>query len=231
MSVPRVGHALYRASRRAFPLDISYLLWAHRVDVGPVTHPPGVTYKLLTAADMQTLTDREKLEVEHSTVADCLQHGYKAVAAIADGQIASIAFFAEHSVVPHHNRAGSKFNGIGIALPPGTLYLFKAFTLPQHRGRGLNSAVIRFAMSTLCDGEATSVVATTDILNLAFQHCAEKLGFKRCGISVELSLFGRHAYRLPHAIAAETGLPTTRDDGAISMHATNQPTRPSLVIA
>jgi GNAT superfamily N-acetyltransferase len=66
-----------------------------------------------------------------------------------------------------------------IRLPdvPGRVFFYNAFTLQEHRGRGLFTSLLRAMRSALSHEGATEFVADVDVRNGASARALEKAGF------------------------------------------------------
>lgn len=101
--------------------------------------------------------------------------GSRCFGAFADGRPVSYAF---HASVPTNVDSGFRFR-----FPEGWVYHFKAFTLPQWRGRRLHASLVRAALASLAtnpgfSGLVTLVVATNYPSLTSFMRIGFKPAFR-----------------------------------------------------
>jgi hypothetical protein len=82
--------------------------------------------------------------------------------------------------------------GVAVTFPSEWIYLYKAFTLPEYRGRRLHSHLTALR---LADGAARNTVgalACVEIDNLASSRSCMRLGASRVGTLAALRICGRY---------------------------------------
>jgi len=190
---------LYRWTGRIVPIDITRVLVLHtRTTRSTMAWSPD--FQCLSAEQTQQLAKDPANELNARLADDLLNANIRCVAAFDNAQLAGYSLFAANCVEPRHNTGGSNFHGIGIHLPLGVRFLFKAYVLPAYRGQGLQAAIVQAAFDKLDDDSWHSLVTTTEWTNQAYLRSIEKIGFKRCATAAEWVVAGRHHYKLPATI-------------------------------
>jgi RimJ/RimL family protein N-acetyltransferase len=98
------------------------------------------------------------------------------------GELASVAFYAEHSVFE---------NEVVVPLRPSEAGLVELITLPEHRGKGMAPLVISYASAAMFERGFSPLVSWLWWTNSASQRAFEKAGWRFIGMSVQLYPFGR----------------------------------------
>lgn len=196
---------LYRALGRVLPCDVTVVL---RLDVsrlrrplGPPSDTPSPTVALLDAADVRARAAAGVAGFADALPRDASVTTLRCAAALDGERAIAHVWFATDDVPAALNSGGERFAGIGLRLPAGTLYLFKAHVDPAWRGRALGAMLVGEAVRRLADDGVRHVVTTTDFTNEAFRRSAASLGFERCDWAAEIVLGSAHRFRLPRPLA------------------------------
>ncbi len=176
----RIG---YRLLQRVVTLDVTHLMLLQQQDTACSAQEiePRANFRLLTPADVRHHC-WDRLNDLEPGLAPRLSSGLDyCMAAIVDGRLASYAWYAIGSIEAEHNRGGSPHSGTALAFPPAFAFLYRGFTHPQFRGRGLYAAVHAAALEALAPHGVNALLATADWTNLpALRSCA-RIGFRSLG--------------------------------------------------
>ena len=190
--------AVYRRFGRVVPCDVARV---YRLETGGVRAPradaSGFEFRFLSADEMQRFSGVAETAMTADAAELVADGAATCFAALKDGELAAYACFGMGEVEAEHNRGGGRLAGIGLQLDEQARFLFKAFAVPRFRGHALMSWVIFHACQVLQTLGVREIVTTTDWTNRAFQISAERCGFRLCGHTAEMKLFGRHFYRYP----------------------------------
>ena len=166
---------------------------------------PGLELRELDATALARLAAVGALGLETGLL-DAARTGRVRCFAALDGGARVVAhdFLATGEVPARWNAGGRRFRGIGLDLAPGLAYLFKAWTAPALRGRGVHGALLGHALGALDAEGVEAVVTTADWTNDASLAGFARAGFERRGLAAELVL-GGHRWRVPAPFEAVPG--------------------------
>ncbi len=188
----------YRLLNRIIPSDITQVLL---LDLSAVQAPSSsveeYSFDFITADELIRFSALEGAELKPEMAELIRSREAVCFAATVDGELAAYTWFAGGTVDAQHNCGGSQFRGIGLSLPDNMMYLFKAFVLPEHRGKSLNRWIYVRAGESFAKQDYHFIITTTDWTNLAFQRSAINGGFQRLALEGEFVVGKRHCYRLP----------------------------------
>jgi hypothetical protein len=102
------------------------------------------------------------------------------VAAFQGDQIVSFLWVADEAVDGGDNYSRSEHLGTSITMPDGTVFLYNAWTSPEHRGKRLIAALLRWTLEHRVCG-ARSCLTMIDWTNERSIRAFEYLGMKRLG--------------------------------------------------
>lgn len=184
-------HALGRALARVAALDVTRVL-VRRPGAGDPVRTAPVACREIGADELAPFG-------ASADVVEGMAAGrVRCFAAFDDeGGLIGHDFAATGNVPAGWNSGGADFGGIGIELPPGTAYLFKAWVAPRWRGRGVHGAVLRHAVGVLDAEGCKAIVTTTNWTNAAALAGFARAGFERRGLAAEAVVGGRRAFRVP----------------------------------
>ncbi len=187
----------YRGFGRIFPCDITRLLI---LDIATIPHleiENTVQIRTVNSAELAKLAKHSANDISARLIADMQQCGFACIAAFEDNTLLGYNLYAEGAVPACHNSGGRQFAGIALQLPPDTHYLFKAFVLPQYRGRRLLSQLIYQSCVLLQAQGAHTIVTTTDWTNTSAVNAMQRAGFNIVGLAGELVVAGKSFFYLP----------------------------------
>ncbi|MGI9456895.1 MAG: GNAT family N-acetyltransferase [Aeoliella sp.] len=181
--IPPLARVLYRLLTRVFTLDVTWLMVLDRELANTASSgcQADVTCRLLTPRDVEiysVLTDSE-LTPE---IANRLRGGIDfCVGVFVAGELASYAWFALESIEAEQNRGAHPASGVGFTFPSHMAFMYKGYTLPDFRGRGLYRELPRAAFELLSSHGVTAILSTADWSNAAALASCTRLGFHPIG--------------------------------------------------
>ncbi len=173
----------YRVARRLCRLQIGHVLTLELADLSP-TPPPltGLEYRWLAADEVRVFAVDPANDLDPSLAAR-LENGRNYCLAAFDGaRLANYSWYALESIEAEHSL------GIGLALPTGTVYLYKAYTHPDFRGRSVYHAALQHAAQFFAQRGISRLIALVEFGNWASVRSHEKLGCRHAGKTLK---FGR----------------------------------------
>jgi len=202
-TVPRL---IYRVLRRAVTLDIAWLMMLERGRVPPPreTHQ-GHAASLLTTHDVELLAENAENDLPAELASRLTDSRNFCVGLFVDGELASYAWFALDSIEAEHNRGANPATGVGFTFPPNVAFMYKGFTVPRFRGRGLYGTIPQHALELLSEHGVTSILSTADWSNSAALSSCERIGFFPIGRVWVLGL-NRFVLRGKPTAAAKLGI-------------------------
>jgi GNAT superfamily N-acetyltransferase len=166
----------YRVARRLTKIEIGQVL---RLDLSSVVSQPLPTleleYRFLNCDDVRAAATDPRLELDTS-IAERLKSGRDfCFAAFHGDRLANYSWFALDSIEPEHSF------GAGLRLSPDAVYLYKAYTVPDFRGRQIHGAALSRAAEHFRQRGLTQMIAIVDFANSASLRSHTKLGFCPAG--------------------------------------------------
>jgi len=178
----------YRVAQCVMTLDVSRLVWLD----GSKAHfkkptDSGLDFRFLTPEEIRAFSvDPENLLDE--SLADRLKKGqhycFAALSTELSGEqrLAAYAWFSLHSVEAKCNQGKQKNTGVDLSYPDHVAFMYKGFTHPAFRGRGLYGMVNGLAIQGLADQGITHLLSTMDWTNVAARRSCRRLGFSELGL-------------------------------------------------
>ena len=96
-------------------------------------------------------------------------------AAFHGDRLVNYSWFALDAIEPEHSF------GAGLKLPRDAVYLYKAYTVPDYRGRQIHGAALSRAVEHFCQCGAARMIAIVDFANRASLRSHMRLGFRPAG--------------------------------------------------
>ncbi len=175
MAAPQHG-VLYRAPRRVLEIvyrcaqhlgtcDATRLLWLDAARCRPPAAAAGYTFRFLSAVDVLAFAGDPANRLD-SSFADRLRCGQdRCFAALHGDKLAAYFFLAAGSIEAYHNRGRGSRSGTALSYGPQIAFAYNAFTLPEHRGRGLYPACMARALEQSAALGVTQLLTTTEWTN------------------------------------------------------------------
>ena len=140
---------LYRAAQHAITCDISRLMVLERAEMREIAVDSEARYRFLSPSDVETFADDPANEL--SSEFSCrLTAGYdRCYAALVRGHLAAYIWLASGSIEAEHNRGRTAASGVAISFPADAVFVYKAYTRSEFRGRRLYAALLQGAMQEL----------------------------------------------------------------------------------
>jgi len=181
--------ALYQLAQCCMTLDVSRLVWldGSKARFKEPTDDPCLTFRFLTPEDVREFS-ADPTNLLDEAFADRLETGqhfcFAAISAKQTGErrLAAYAWFAPHRVDAECNQGKHKNTGVDFSYPNHVVFMYKGFTHPEFRGRGLYGMVNGLAMRSLSDRGITHILSTMDWTNMAARRSCLRLGFSELGL-------------------------------------------------
>lgn len=183
----RVLGRLYRATQRFMTCDVSRLMVLERAAMREIAVDPEARFRFLSPYDVESFADDlgNELTSEFSCrLAAGLDRCY---AALIRGRLAGYIWLASGSIEAEHNRGRTAASGVPLSFPANAVFVYKAFTREEYRGRRLYASLLAGAMRELSADGVMRLITTADWTNAAAVAACRRLGFQ------ELGKIGRYA--------------------------------------
>ena len=124
---------------RAFSLTGVHLwqVFARRLGAGQSREPSGVELRFAPADELRSQWSDPELEFTEAKARDAFARGEMCVGAFDGPRLVAYAWYAVEPA-PHSN-------GLWMDFDRRVVYIYRAFVAPRYRGRGIASALFRFA--------------------------------------------------------------------------------------
>ena len=226
---------LYRLVSRLTPLDITRVLLLDLISVEPVdaeVQQTRLRCSALSAAQLEKWVPDDSNDLNQQAASSIDDDATVCVGAFINENLAGYIFFCRSPVEPEKNSGGSKFTGIGLEFPLQVRYLYKAFVLPEYRGKGVANSILHSAINRFKADGVTHIVTTTDWTNSSFLQAVSKVGFVHTGVAAEWVVGSWHGYRIPVAVnirsnRAQKNLPGNPASQQIHLLKPSKPTQSS----
>ena len=129
----------------------------------------------------------DRLELS-SNLADRLENGSYCYGLAAGDQLICYAWFATREIEPEHNSGCDPRTGIGLKLNPDTSFVYKGYTHPDYRSRGLITRALCFALDDLAKQGVDEIRLHHRLDELAGRTRAVPHGLPKGGPYHDLSL-------------------------------------------
>jgi len=175
--------AVYRLAQCFATLDVSRLVWLEG-STARFQEPtdPCLAFRFLTPEEVRKFSADATNELGES-FADRLEEGrHLCFAALSGDQLAAYAWFAPHRIDAESNQGRHKNTGVNFWYPDHVVFMYKGFTHPEFRGRGLYGMVNGLAIRSLTNRGITHILSTMDWTNIAARRSCNRLGFAELGL-------------------------------------------------
>lgn len=167
-----MARALSAAANRLFGLRLfSVLAW--NLDELRETAAASPGARVLHADELEAASREPELDLNADFVASALAHGHVCVGAEQGGQLASYCWLSGAETY--------MLDGLSLVPPARSRYVYKAFTSPRHRGRGLLGSCLEHAGRTTREQGGASLVTVVERWNRRSIRAFEARGFRRAG--------------------------------------------------
>ncbi len=202
-------HFLYRGIRRLRILDVTQLLHMSEGECQDQPRPDGYEIRSIQADELNDLIQSKRVS-EQVGNAQALKDGRHAVvAAFHEDRAISFVWFANQTVEAADNFSRAAHLGTSIDMPDGTVFVYNAWTDPDHRGKRLIGSMMAYALRHRVLG-AWSLLTSIDWTNQNSIRAFKFIGMQPLGTVVrfgrgplQVSLTPAEAQRLGLRIAAD----------------------------
>lgn len=166
----------YRVARRLTRIEYAHVLGLDLASLCPPRLPPlDLEYRFLGCDEVRAAAGDPNLDLD-AAMAPRLQSARDfCFAAFHNGRPVNYAWYALESVEAEHSF------GAGLTLPPNTVYMYKAYTVPEHRGRQIHGAALSRAAECFRQRGIGRMIAIVEFGNRASLRSHQKLGFRPAG--------------------------------------------------
>ncbi|MFC1758933.1 GNAT family N-acetyltransferase [Planctomycetota bacterium] len=193
-----IKFSMYRVGQRLIVLDIQHLM---RLSCADISESAGesLIIQRLCRRQLQAIVHENENDLNPTTVDRIDQADNYCFGAIMDGEIAGYAWFATKSIPAEHNRGNHSASGVGLEFPRNVAFMYKAFVMPEFRGRGVYRDIIVGAATELreCNG-VEDLICTTDWTNYSALHSCIRSGFATVGVICRFGLPKKMFTSFPH---------------------------------
>ncbi|NOY28754.1 MAG: hypothetical protein GXP28_00840 [Planctomycetes bacterium] len=182
-----------------------------------------MTFRFLTPEEVQEFSADPSNLLDES-FADRLEGGqHFCFAALSSSpskgrRLAAYAWFAPHRVDAECNQGRHKNTGVNFSYPDHVVFMYKGFTHPDFRGRGLYGMVNGLAIRAFSDRGITHILSTMDWTNVSARRSCCRLGFSELGLVVRWG-WGRWMHTHAPRIASSLGIQAGRNSSTARMGA------------
>lgn len=178
---------LYRATQHAITCDVTRLMLLERAEMREIAVDAEAQYRFLSPGDVEAFADDPANELSSEFSCRLAAGHDRCYAAIIRGRLAAYIWLATGSIEAEHNRGRTAASGVPISFPPDAVFVYKAFTRTEFRGRRLYAALLAGAMQELASEGIARMITTADWTNEPAAAACRRLGFR------ELGKIGRYA--------------------------------------
>jgi CelD/BcsL family acetyltransferase involved in cellulose biosynthesis/ribosomal protein S18 acetylase RimI-like enzyme len=166
----------YRLIRRSCRLTIAHVLRLDVTELAPQLRlPPDFECRWLTADEVRAFASDAANDLEDS-LADRVNDGRNfCFGVLCNRRLVNYCWYSLGAISKEHSF------GAGLALPTDTLFLYKAFTDPDFRGRHFHPSAVSRVVHEFAKRGISRVVALVENDNWPSLHSHAKLGFRRVG--------------------------------------------------
>jgi RimJ/RimL family protein N-acetyltransferase len=178
------GHAALRAANSVAPVRVlRVLLLGMRSRVRQLA-PRGYRVEPLGADALVTaVRERTDLDMDHRFVAAALARGDRCFGTLSGDTVTSYAWYS--------TRATPIGDGLWLEFAEEHAYMYKAFTVPEHRGRRLHGAGVSRALALYAASGYRGLVCYIDADNFASLRAHRRIGFRDIGTIVHVAVGDR----------------------------------------
>lgn len=195
-----ISRCSYRLAQRFMVLDVTELLVLERDRLSAsVEVDSEATFQFLTADEVRRFAFNPSNDLDPALASRLVLGKDACFGALVGDRLAAYAWLAFGSIEAAHNRGSDIRSGVALSFPDHMAFVYKAFTHPDFRGRGLYAQLGRLALLELSDRGITALVATADWTNRAALASCYRIGYQSLGKICRLGLGGLLFTRSPRA--------------------------------
>jgi GNAT superfamily N-acetyltransferase len=166
----------YRVARRFVTVQVAHVL---RLDLATVQLPDEpmleLDYRFIGSSDVRNAAIDPCHDLDASLAARLASGRDLCFAAFHGERLANYSWFAVESVEPEHSF------GADLHLPPDTVYLYKAYTVPSYRGQRIHGAALYRAAEFFRRCGHAQMIGIVEFANWASLRSHARLGFRPVG--------------------------------------------------
>lgn len=178
-------HATIAAVGRVVPLRVLRCL---ALDArSPILDPEGGGYAfgfIPRHALLEAIRRSAGEEMSEAFVDHALARGHRCFGATRGGEVASFAWYATDPTPVDE--------GLEVSFAPDLLYMYKAYTAPQHRGRRLHAACVTRALDAYARAGVRAMLCYVEAQNFRSLRAHRAAGYAEFGRIVTVELEGRY---------------------------------------
>jgi ribosomal protein S18 acetylase RimI-like enzyme len=164
---------LIRAVNRIAFCKVLKVLKADCVDPRFFKLGPEYRAQFLTRSQTIELLDEPEFEVSESFLESAWQKGDECFGIFLGATLVSFGWYSI--------RTTETSDDLTISVPPGHVYIYKAYTSEKHRGRRLNAIGITLAMNTYLGNGYRAILSYVESNNFSSLNSFGRIGFHEIG--------------------------------------------------
>jgi hypothetical protein len=174
-----------RASMRVAETTVMSVLWLEPQSLPRLTHPPGLMVRRLTTQEISYAECDPTFDLEPAFTEDALAKGDVCIGVFFDDELASYGWYASTPTkLTPDITVSCRF--------ADTRYMYKGFTHPKHRGRGLYTRGLLRAAPLLPNADDVRFIFSfVNRRNLASLAAARSAGYVESGVLATCHRFGQ----------------------------------------
>jgi predicted GNAT family acetyltransferase len=216
----RVASLFYSVVRRLQVIDVTQLMHlaaddSDKVGVAESMSSSGYSIRTVQEDELTLLLEENRVDKAVGDPNSLRDPRRVLVAAFYGEQVVSFLWIADEAVDSRDNYSRSEHLGTSIGMPDGTVFLYNAWTMPEHRGKRLIAALLRWTTQHRVCG-ARSCLTMIDWTNQSSIRAFEYLGMKRLGWVIRLGR-GKLQFSIVPSKAKAFGLQVAQEAPGIKL--------------
>jgi RimJ/RimL family protein N-acetyltransferase len=138
--------------------------------------PPSIEWRSLTPDELLRAAADQRHDLDEAFVDDAMARGDECFGFVREGELVYYEFFSTKPTAIDES--------LWVQVQVGTVYAYKAFTLPSHRGRHLHADAATHAMRLFAARGALAMVSYIASNNFASIRAHIRAGFRQIGTAL-----------------------------------------------
>lgn len=178
---PKLIDLLYKSFQKFMTLDITWLMRLDAADLKPRRTPGDVALRRLSEQQVRSHSLLPDYQLTGEDADRLQQSSHQCLAVFVDNQLAAYSWYAFEGVPAKLNRGASEASGVALTYPRHMAFLYKGFTLPKYRGRGLYGLLQQYALRLFDAQGISTILSTAEWNNASALTSCTRLGFQAVG--------------------------------------------------
>ena len=173
---------IYKLVQRAMICDITHLMCLDLEHVSlPDKEPENLCFRFITSDEVRRFAGGENDMTPDLAARVELGRDF-CFAALAGEHLAAYAWYALGSIEAELNRGDTMASGVAMSFPDNVAFMYKGFTHPNFRGKGLYGYVNAKGLEVLQLHGVSTVVSTADWTNWSALNACWRIGYRGLGL-------------------------------------------------